>query len=596
MTQEILLVYGILFLAVVLFSTDWLRADLAALFIMVLLAWTGILPVETAFSGFASSAVVSIMGVMLLGYGIERTGVMSRLSLQIHRLAGKSEKRILTLIFLSVGLISAFMQNIGAAALFLPVVRKLSLESEKPISLYLMPMGFAAILGGTLTMVGSGPLILLNDLLIQSGLEPYPLFSVTPLGLSLLFCGLLFFLIFGHRILPSASTLSVQNHQQFLKDLYRLPQGIQEVKILAGSPLSGRTLDESDLWNKYRLHLLALRDGDSTVYAPWRKTRFAEGQVLAVSGSEAMVTAFALEQQLFLDKTMGVFAHLKQEEQAGFAELLIPPRSSLNGKFLWDISFRRRYHVEPILCVDPTGRTLSPFEHPLASGQQLVVFGLWEDLAKLRDSRELVVVTPTPSSREKVVRGKGSFAMSALLLSLILIFMGTPLPLAFFTGALIMILTGVLPKEEIYSAIDWKTVFLLAGLIPLGLAFDQSGAATWTADLLMNSISSWGSLPVLGIIALLTTLFSLFMSNVAATVLLVPLVVLMAQRFQMDPRGLALLVAVCASNSFALPTHQVNAFLMTPGGYKNKDYLKAGGGMTLLFLVVAVLFTYLFYI
>lgn len=596
MTNDILLTFGILLVAIVLFSTEKLRSDLVAILIMVLLAWSKIIPVSQAFSGFSSNAVVSIMGVMLLGYGIDRTGLMKRLSQGIAKYAGNSEKKILVLVSATVGLLSAFMQNIGAAALFLPVVRKISAKTGYHPSKFLMPMGFAAILGGTLTMVASGPLIVLNDLLTQHGVDRFGLFDVTPIGLALLIAGIGYFLAVGSKVLPKAPAASNKNHQEFLKERYSLPDTVWEAVVTSDSTLLDKTLDESPLWSRYRLHLLALSEKGSVDYAPWRKTRFRSQQVLAILGSEKDVRLFAEETGLIVKNSLDVFEPIKNEDMAGFAEIILPPYSSLHGKHLSEVAFRKNFNVEPIACISRDGVRVSPFQHPLRSGHELIVFGRWQDLSKLKENRDLVVVTDIPRPDAAELEGKQKFALLALVLSLSLIMLKVQLSLAFFTGSMLMILTGAIPKEEIYKAIDWKTVFLLAGLIPLGLAFDQSGAAIWTADLLMKAVSGWGPLPVLGIIALMTTLFSLFMSNVAATVLLVPLAVLMAQRFDMDPRGLALLVAVCASNSFILPTHQVNAFLMTPGGYKNKDYLKAGGGMTLLFLVVAVLFTYWFYI
>jgi di/tricarboxylate transporter len=596
MTGEILIAFGILALAIVLFSTEKLRADVVALLIMILLAWSKLLPVEQAFSGFASNAVVSIMGVMLLGYGIERTGLMKQLSRRIARSAGHSEKKILVMTCASVGLVSAFMQNIGAAALFLPVVRKISGQTGFHPSRFVMPMGFAAILGGTLTMVASGPLIILNDLLSQQGQARFKLFDVTPLGLTLLVAGIGYFLLLGRRVLPTTSPEASQSHQRFLKELYTLPDTIWEVVVTAKSALVDQTLEETSLWRKHRLHLLALSENNNVVYAPWRETRFQVHQVLALLGSEAQVHRFAEENGLTVKNTLEVFSDIKNEEMVGFAEILLPPRSNLHGKHLSEMAFRKNFNVEPIACIDGTGARISAFDRPLEAGHQLIVFGRWEDLNRLKDNRDLVVVTDLPQPNQIDLKGKQKYALLALAASLIMIFFGVRLSLAFFTGALFLILTGTIPKEEIYNAIDWKTVFLLAGLIPLGLAFDQSGAAKWAADLLMSGVTGWHPVLVLLTVALLATFFSLFMSNVAATVLLVPLVVLMSDTLGLDPRGLALLVAVCASNSFILPTHQVNAFLMTPGGYKNKDYIRAGSGMTILFLIVAVFMTYFFYI
>ncbi|MBF7097446.1 SLC13 family permease [Alkalibacter mobilis] len=596
MTFEIALTYGILTLAVILFSTEFLRADLTAMLIMIILPWTGLISVSEAFSGFSSNAVISVMGVMMLGYGMEKSGIMKKFSDFIMSKAGDSEKKILILITLSVGLVSSFMQNIGAAALFLPVVRKLSANTETSRSKIIMPMGFAAILGGTMTMVASGPLIVLNDLLEPKGYSRFDLFDVTPIGLALLTAGILYFLLLGDKVLPNPEKDHSMDHQDYLKHLYDLPETVYELTIPETSLLIGKTIEEINLWGGYDLHIIALNESQSTDYAPWRKTRFKSGQVMAVLGSKEKVTIFSENYSLPLKKDLQVFRDIKDKDYAGFAELIIPPNSNFKNKKIQEVAFRKNFNVEPVAFLNREGDMIENFDYPLQSGEEIVVFGRWNDINQLKNNRNLILVDQGRSSEHIPKDGNPWMALMSLAVSLTMILLGMELSLGFFTGALLMIITKVMPKEEIYRAIDWKTVFLLAGLIPLGIAFEKSGSAKFTADFIVRSISGWNVLAILAVISILASLFSLFMSNVAATVLLVPLIILMGENFGLDPRGLALLVAVSASNSFILPTHQVNAFLLTPGGYKNSDYLKAGGIMTLVFLTVAILMTYLIYI
>jgi di/tricarboxylate transporter len=457
-------------------------------------------------------------------------------------------------------------------------------------------MGFAAILGGTLTMVASGPLIVLNDLIGSGDYERFGLFEVTPVGVALLGSGILYFYFFGGKVLPNPSLKESQNHQDFLKEIYELPDNIYEVIIKEESTILDQTIESLDIWEKYNLHILALYESGSIVYAPWRKTRFHKEQILAILGKEEQIKAFVDQYDLEVRKNLAVFANIKNEQYAGFAEIIVPPKSELKGKTLWEIAVRKNFSIEPISYINQAGERINCFKEPLEPGQELLVFGRWEDITKLKDSRDLVVVTEISHVTATEGAKKNKQALFSLTVAIILVLLGVRLSLGFFTGALLMILLGVIPKDEIYQAVDWKTVFLLAGLIPLGGAFEQSGAANLTADIIMGVIHSWGVLPILFVIGLLATFFSLFMSNVAAAVLLVPLVLIMGENFGIDPRGMALLVAVCTSNSFVLPTHQVNAFIMTPGGYKNVDYMKAGGMMTIVFLVVAVFMIYLFYI
>lgn len=594
--MDVVITYCILILAIILFVTEKLRPDLVAILIMILLAWSRVIEVGEAFSGFSSNAVVSVMAVMIMGYGIDKSGIMKKLSKKIIKLAGNGEKKLLVYVSLSVGLISSFMQNIGAAALFLPALRRICRRTGIHPSKLLMPMGFAAILGGTITMVASGPLIILNDLVTQRGYEKFNLFSVTPVGLVLLASGILYFYTLGSKVLPNPEVQANKTPQNILKEIYNLPDNVFELIVNENSRIAGKTIEEIDLWSRYNINILAMFEDGSTVYAPWRRTRFQEGQVLAVLGTRECVENFTGNCDLSMKAEMEVFSNIKNEEYAGFAEIIVPPKSAFIGKSLCEIAVRKNFSVEPIIFISREGEQIDFFERPLESGQEMIVFGRWVDIRKIKEIRDFAVLTPISANVEDESGNKWIFALGSLLFAITMVLMGVRLSLGFLTGAFLMILTKVIPLDEIYSAIDWKTVFLLAGLIPLGIAFEESGAAAITAGYIIEIIKNWGTIPIMFVIGILATLFSLFMSNNAATVLLVPLVMIMGEQFEINPRALAILVAVCTSNSFVLPTHQVNAFLMTPGGYKNSDYIKAGGIMTLIFLIVAVICVYIIFI
>ncbi|SHI57774.1 TrkA-C domain-containing protein [Dethiosulfatibacter aminovorans DSM 17477] len=594
--MDVVITYCILILAIILFVTEKLRPDIVAILIMILLAWSGVIEVGKAFSGFSSNAVVSIMAVMIMGYGIDKSGIMKKLSKKIIRLAGNGEKKLLVYVSLSVGLISSFMQNIGAAALFLPALRRICRRTGIHPSKLLMPMGFAAILGGTITMVASGPLIILNDLITQRGYGKFNLFSVTPVGLVLLASGILYFYTLGSKVLPKPEIQVTKTPQNILKEIYDLPDNVFEIMVNENSRIVGKTIEEIDLWSRYNINILAMFEDGSTVYAPWRRTRFQVGQVLAVLGTRGCVENFTGCCSLSMKEEMEIFSNIKNEEYAGFAEIIVPPKSAFIGKSLCEIAVRKNFSVEPIIFISREGEQIDFFERPMESGQEMIVFGRWVDIRKIKEIRDFAVLTPITASVEDESGNKWIFALGSLLFAIAIVLAGVRLSLGFLTGAFLMILTKVIPLDEVYSAIDWKTVFLLAGLIPLGLAFEESGAAAITAGYIIEIIKNWGTLPIMFVIGILATLFSLFMSNNAATVLLVPLVMIMGEQFGINPRALAILVAICTSNSFVLPTHQVNAFLMTPGGYNNSDYIKAGGIMTAIFLVVAVLLVYILFI
>ncbi len=599
MTFEILLVLLVLALTIILFIGEWLRVDVIAIFIMLILAWLKLVTPAQAFSGFAGNAVISIMAVMILGYGIDSTGVMQRLTGPIIKTAGTNPNRLTLLVSAAVGLISAFMQNIGAAALFLPALLRISRNTSIPASRLLMPMGFAAILGGTLTMVASGPLIVLNDLLKQAQLDSFGLFGVTPVGLALLAVGLAYFTIFGRFVLPVRTTdKKTENAEKISQDeliqSLSLPTKIYEYIIGSGNPLIGKTREEIQLWKQYHLNLLAVTEVDEISYAPWRYSRFAQGQHLVLTGQENDVESFVSDYSLAHEKKAH-FKTIEGNDHGGFAELIIPPHAPIVGKTLREVALRKNFGIEPIMLLSGQSQIREDFsDEVFKAGDAIIVYGMWENIKFMDDRKNFVLVTPVEFSITG--RAKPKTALLCFLGAIILVLSGMPLSVSLMTGALAMILFKVITMDQAYRAIDWRTVFLLAGLIPLGVAMDNTGAAEYISGLMIKFLGNSHPLIIMTGIGLLTTVFSLFMSNVAATILLVPLVVIMGQEIGVNPRALALLVAICASNSFVLPTHQVNALLMSPGGYHNIDYIKAGGIMTILFLIIAVMLVYLIYI
>ena len=596
MTPEIFLVLAVLAATVILFVTGIFRIDVTAIIIMLAVGLLGLVNPLDTFSGFASNAVISIIAVMILGYGIDRTGIMIIIARKITELGESGEKKITAILSTVVGLLSAFMQNIGSVALFLPAVLRISEKTKIPKTRLIMPMGFAAILGGTLTMVGSSPLILLNDLLEQGNLEPYGFFAVTPMGIVLLAVGILYFLLLGRFVLPDGiqKTDSLCPQEQLVES-WNLPKSMHHYRIPAGSRLEGMRREDTPLKTEYSLYLLAITDKDDITYAPWRYTVFSPGQVLTLLGNQEDADSFAEKFGLLKPKNQQQLTEKIGGENAGFAEIIIKPRSKIAGKTIRDISFRKTYNLEIVLLLSGSDENRTDFSDiPLKTGDTLVVYGTWEKIRAIGKDPDFVLITPLEEKGLK--REKGMAAVLCFAGGILLSFTGLPISLSLMTGAIAMILLGILDIDEAYHSIDWRTVFLLAGLIPLGLAMDQTGTATYISEFIIGAAGESHPLAILLAIGLLATFFSLFMSNVAATVLLVPLVIIIGSSTGIDPRGLALLVAVCASNSFILPTHQVNAFLMNPGGYTNSDYLRSGGIMTILFLFSAVGMVYIFFI
>ncbi|OGD15622.1 hypothetical protein A2V47_05050 [Candidatus Atribacteria bacterium RBG_19FT_COMBO_35_14] len=584
----------ILVVTVILFILDVFRIDLIAILCMLTLSWTGILTPLEVISGFSSNAVIAMIAVMVMGYGISQTEIMERFSNWILKLAGHSKQKLILLVSLSVGLLSAFIQNVGAAALFLPIILRIAKKENYSPSELIMPMGFAAILGGNLTMVASGPLIILNDLLRDSGLKTLGLFQVTPIGLILLLIGILYFLFLGKFILPKGREEKKLPEQKLLIDTWHLPYQVYRYFIPQESSLIGRTPEIARIWDQYHLNILALSQEKEMIYAPWRETYFKAGQELALLGNKEDIQKFAQDFRLQLKEELEVLQDFENSEKAGFAEVIIPPRSDFIGKSIRLLAIRKNFNVEPIMVFSQGREVKSDFsDRKIRIGDILIFHGLWENLNRLKESNKVIFITSI--KKEKGKKDRSWVALTCFLSGIGLSIAGFPLPISLFSGAIAMILTGVLTMEDFYSAIEWKVVFLIAGLIPLGIAMQKSGTAAFLAEKIFLVAPISHPLFILFSIAVLSTLFSLFMSNVVSTVVLVPLVINLSGLVQMDPRPLVLMAAICSANSFVLPTHQVNAILMTSGNYQNKDYLKAGGIMTLLFLLAVTIVFYLFY-
>jgi di/tricarboxylate transporter len=612
---EIAWVTAVLLLTIFLFAFEIVEVDVAAVTIMVILGLTsllapimglekGLVDTKLLFNGFASNAVISIIAVMIIGAGLDKTGIMSTVAAFILRIGGSGEARIIPLVSSTVGFISSFMQNVGAAALFLPVVSRISARTGLPMSRLLMPMGFCAILGGTVTMVGSSPLILLNDLILTSNqalpaeqkMETFSLFSVTPIGVALVITGILYFVLAGRFVLPANKSEGVEaeDAMDYFANTYGLMAfELFETRVPEGSALVGMSV--ADIEAKYGVRIIGVEKGDGLRVGSDSVDRdlgIEAGTVLAFLSHDEFVHAFEQENDLSVASELEIFADVLSSNKAGIAEIVVPPSSNLISNSARDLWLRKRYGLS-LLAVKRgeeviNAKTGGIRDVVFQSGDTLVVHTTWADLARLEEDRNFVVVT-TEYPHEELRPQKVPVALVFFFITLSLVlFTDLRLSVALLTGAMGMILSGVLTIEEAYKAVSWKTVFLLASLIPLGLAVETTGTAAWIADQTLNVVGDMPIWVIQAAIAVLATFFTLVMSNVGATVLLVPLAVNIALGAGANPAVFALTVAIATSNSFLIPTHQVNALIMGPAGYRVPDFMKAGGIMTILFLVVSL--------
>jgi len=515
----------------------------------------------------------------------------------ILRIGGKTANKIIPLISGTVGMISSLMQNVGATALFLPVVSRISVRTEIPLSRLLMPMGFCAIMGGTITMVGSSPLILLNDLISASNaslppgaetLGQFELFDVAPVGLALLTAGILYFLIIGKWLLPDnkiESTAAPARTKTYFADTYGIEGDVYELLVTVDSPLVGmRVGDAEKLEGAPRL--LAIRNTDEPRMAPPSDEMIWVGTILGVMGSRDTVGRFALDYHCRLQPRVKTFGGLFNPSRAGISEVVIPPGSKIIGQSIGEARLRKRYGIS-VLAVNRRGNIINEDvrEQVLTAGDCLVSHSTWRDLSELHTERKFIVATDIPKEEQRPQKVAHALVFFAISIGMIM-FTDFRLSIALLVGALGMILTNVLSIDEAYNSVSWKTVFLVASLIPIGLAMELTGTAAWIAQQAMVLLGNMPDIAVQIVIAVLATVFSLVMSNVGATTILVPIAISIALTTGANPTMYALIVALSTSNAFILPTHQVNALIIGPGGYRVADFVRVGSGMSVIFLVV----------
>ncbi|MFP4312321.1 MAG: SLC13 family permease, partial [Nitriliruptoraceae bacterium] len=442
LTTEMLLVLAVLLGAIVLFVTEVVRVDVAAILIMVAVGLLGLVPTEAVFAGFASNAVISIIAVMILGAGLDRVGVMQTVAGWLLRIGGSTERRILASTSLAVGGISAFMQNIGAAALFLPVVERISERTKVPSSRLLMPMGFAAILGGTLTLVASGPLILLNDLMASSAanlgidVAPFGLFAPTPIGLALLLAGIGLFAVAGRWLLPAVAP---EGDTETLDDIaarYGLDGRLHAAAVRDDSPLAGRSVAEVERDLPGVLVAALAPQGEEPALAPRREQQLTPGAILGLTGADEAITATVSDQRLRpLGPNADPFTSLVDPAQAGLVEVAVRPGSDAVGERVGDLRLRVRFGTA-LLAVHHRGEVVTEDlrEHRLAAGDVLVLFGPWERMRDVDADTSFVVISDHPTEPPRI--GKRWWALGSFVVALTLVIgVELQLSLALMVGA-----------------------------------------------------------------------------------------------------------------------------------------------------------------
>ncbi|HEY2346092.1 MAG TPA: SLC13 family permease [Xanthomonadaceae bacterium] len=599
LTADMVVVLCLMAFTMLMFMIDRLRADLVALTALIALGLSRVMPADRLFSGFAGNAVISVMATMILGAGLDRTGLLNRLSGWLLRRSRGSEERMLMLTCAIAGVISPTMQNPAVMALFLPVASRLSSRTGVTPSRLLLPLVSAIIMGGSLTMVGNSPLILLNDLLLSANrnipsgvatLVPLKMFAPFPIGAALLVACLIYYRLFGGRLLREGADRNVTpgRTESYFAEAYGIDGEVFELTVTAESPIVGMSVGEVEVQKGAPL-LLALRTGEESRLAPPAKNMLWVGSVVGMMGSRAYVEEYAKANKLKLSSRLRQFGDLFNPSLAGISEAVIPPNSRYIGKKLSEIRLRSEHGIS-VLAINRDGQVHREDirDLPLRAGDMLVLHSVWTHLAQAARGRDFVVVTDYPKEEQRPHKLRVALAIFAIALCLAL--SGEiPTPLALMAGATGMLLAGVLNMDEAFTAISWKTVFLMACLIPVGAAMDNTGAADWLARGLLDLLPKNASLLLVqAVVALITVGFTLVISQVGATVVMVPMAINIAIAANGNPTAFALIVALAASNNFLSASNPVIGMVVGPAGYKPIDLLRVGGPLTLLYLAVVL--------
>lgn len=601
LTHDMMLVLGLLCFTVLMLVLEWIRGDLIALLVVVVIGITQLIPVEQLFEGFAGNAVISLLAVMIMGAGLDRTGVLGKAAAFILRMAGGVESRLGNLINTMVGMLSSIIQSQALAALFLPITSRVSARTGVPLSRLLMPMAFCILAGTNMTMISNSPLILLNDLIASANrnlppgaqtIEPFSLFAVMPIGIPLLLVGLAYFALFSRRLLPAdkeSQNVTPGRTETYFAETYGIAGEVFELTVTSESPLVGMSIVEAEALHDAPL-ILAIKNGDETRLAPPADTMIWVGTILGVLGKREQVSEFGNLNLLRVQSRLRNFRDMFNPNRAGIAEAVVPPNSRFIKQTVSELRLRKRFGVS-VLAVYRGGEVFREDVRKISvrAGDTMVLHGLWRDLTLATEDRNFVVVTDYPKEEHRPSKIWHALFFFALALGLGL-FTNMKLSVAMLTGAVGMLLAGVLNMEEAYNAVNWKTIFTLACLIPLGWAMDTTGTAAWIAQEAMRYLSGLPQWTLQACVALLALMFSQIMSNVGAAVMMVPMAINIALASGGNPGVYAMIVAVSTSNTFLIPSASpVLLVVAGPGGYTSRDFLRVGLPLTLLMLVVMLI-------
>lgn len=584
----------ILAAALILFITELLPSDLVALLVVVALGVTGVLTPAEAFSGFSRSAVITILAIFIIASALQRTGVTEQVGNLLLKFGGRSELRLVVLVMVASAFLSLFMNNIAAAAVLLPAVSGAAKKASVQTSKLMMPLAFGTILGGTATLLTTANIVI-NSLLHDSDIQGFSLTDFAPVGIPIIVVGIVYVAFIGRRFLPGESILerSIAPNKEERSDLisaYNLSANLFRARVPDNSFLIGKRLDQSTLRQDFGVSVVGIERKKKRLLALTPETEIKQGDTLVLEGDEEDFRRRDVEPYMeFVPKSEWT-EHDLESRSVEVVEAMLSPRSRLIDETLSSTRFRDKYGVSVLAIWRGTHQIVTNLGNErLMFGDALLLQGTRERLAVLHADPDIILFVEGPD-KEITVPGKGRAALMIFVATLLLaIAFPNIIGAVMLGGALMMMVTGILTTDQAYASISWKTVFLVAGMLPMGIALSKTNAAGLLADQVVAALGGLGPMAILAGLFILTTVLVQAINGAVVAAIIGPMAINIAQQMNADPRAMAMGVALATSMAFITPLgHPVNILVMSPGGYTFRDFLKVGLPMTVIIFVVVM--------
>ncbi len=596
MTPEMIITLVIILAAVLLLATNRLRADLVALIVLVALGLSGVVDEGKIFSGFSSSAIITILAISMVSIGLQRTGATNAIGKFLYRVGGQRESVLIFLVALTSAVLSLFMNNIAAVGVLLPAVMTLSRKSRVAPSRLLMPLAFGTILGGMATLLTTSNIIV-SGALQEAGFKSFELLDYFPIGGPVALIGIIYLATVGKKLLPGTSVKQQAGADLEFTDrlvsLYQVEKNLSRIILHPDSPMAGITIENGDWSNRYSLNILAVLRKNEENFSPDPAMELHPDDVLIAQGKLDSLIAEKLKVSVeMVSDSDTQFT----DEAHPLAEIILSPHSRLIGKTIKDIKFRDSYSLN-VVGVWRGGKPLHSgyAEISLQFGDALLVQGPASQIHNLQENADLVLLEEDPDA--VMFPKKGIITLAITLVTLTIAALGIlPVALVVLTGALLLLLTGSLDMNEAFHSIEWKAIFLIAGLWPLSYALQDTGLAHLITQSLLKVTADISPLGISALLLFIAMLLTLVMGGQVSAIIMIPLALSMAKLSGIDPRPLSMAVAMGCNLAFLTPLgHPVNILVMNPGNYRFKDYFRIGLPLTVIAFIAILVGIHLFW-